>query len=34
MKKDELAVLKEKYVEATILSKIHTERKRHLSGKK
>ena len=34
MKKDELAVLKQKHGEATLLSKIHTERKRHLSKKK
>ena len=28
VKRDELAVLKEKYSEATLLSKVHTERKR------
>ena len=33
VKKDELAVLKEKYSEATLLSKVRTERKRHLSKK-
>ena len=34
MKKDELAVLKQKYSEVTLLSKIRRERKRHLSKKK
>ena len=34
VKKDELAVLKQKYSEATLLSKIRTERKRHLSKTK
>ena len=33
VKKDELAVLKEKCSEATLLSKVRTERKRHLSNK-
>ena len=33
VKKDELAVLKEKYSEATLLSKVRTERERHLSKK-
>ena len=34
VKKDELAVLKQKYGEATLLSKIRTKRKRHWSKKK
>ena len=33
IKKDELAVLREKYSEATLLSKVLTKRKRHLSKK-